>query len=329
MEFDYKPLFSITSEMLDLVVEITEHLTKLSPLNNLLKLPQLRRINRLKTIHSSCAIEGNTLTLDQVSAVIEGKTVIAPKNEILEVKNAFEAYKLLEKINPYDMKDMLKIHSIMMDGLMDDSGKFRTKNVGVFDGDKPIHVAPPPANVHSLVEMLFQWLKTDKINELIKASIFHYEFEVIHPFNDGNGRLGRFMQTALLAKWKPIFTYIPVESIIKDKQQEYYTAFRQCSADNGSSNHFVTFMLKVILDAVRNIHNDTGNLIKSQTTQIQNLLEVMEHTPLSAKEIASRLNLKSIVGLKKNYLDPALKLGVIAMTLPDKPTSKNQKYYKP
>ena len=328
MQFDYRPEYAITSEMLDLVVKITEHLTTLHPLNNLLKQPQLRRINRLKTIHSSLAIENNTLTLEQVAAIINGKTVLAPPNEILEVKNAFEAYELLETIDPFNIDDMLKVHGVMMKNLVGEAGKFRTKSVGVFSGDKPIHIAPPHKNVSALIGLLYDWTKTEKLNELIKYSIFHYEFEFIHPFDDGNGRMGRFMQTAFLAGWKPIFAYIPVETVIKERQQEYYDSFQKCYTDNGKSTHFIVFMLNALLSAVENIHADSANILKGQTAQVQRLLDIMEYMPLSAQEIASRLGLKSLSALKLNYLTPALQLGLIAMSVPDKPTSKNQKYYK-
>jgi Fic family protein len=328
MQFDYTPEYVITSEILDLVVKITERLTTLAPLNNLLKQPQLRRINRLKTIHSSLAIENNSLTLDQVAAVINGKTVVAPQNDILEVKNAYEAYKLLEEIDPFSISDMLKVHGVMMKNLVDEAGKFRTKAVGVFGGDKPVHIAPPPDNVSALISRLYKWVKTEKMNELIKYSIFHYEFEFIHPFGDGNGRMGRFIQTALLSNWKPIFAYIPVETVIKERQQQYYAAFRQSCADGGRATHFIVFMLQALLNAVKNIHNDADNALKSQTAQMQRLLDIIEYTPLSAREIANRLGLKSQAALKVNYLTPALKFGLIAMSIPEKPTSKNQKYYK-
>jgi Fic family protein len=328
MEFDYKPQYTLTNEMLDLVVEITKHLTKLDHLSNLLKQPQLRRINRLKTIHSSCAIEGNTLTLEQVTAVINGKIVLAPQNEILEVKQAFEAYTFLEEINPLDIKDMLRVHGVMMKNLCDEAGKLRSKNVGVYNGTVAVHIAPPLANVQPLLQILYDWIKTEKVNELIKYSIFHYEFEFIHPFNDGNGRMGRFMQSAFLSKWNSLFAYLPVESIIKERQQEYYKAFRDCQADSGKSNYFIVFMLNAILDSVKHIHGESGDLIKSQTTQIEKLMGIILHTPLSAKEIAARLNIKSMASLKKNYLDPAIKLGLITMTDPNTPTSNKQKYYK-
>jgi len=328
MEFDYTPQYSITNEMLELVSQIMEELGFISYLGNLSKQPMLRKINRLKSIHSSTAIEGNTLTLEQVTAVINGKYVIAPPNEILEVKQSFEAYKLLEEVNPLNVKDMLKVHGVMMNGLIEEAGKFRTKPVGVYKGTTAVHLAPPAANVSPLVYKLYAWIKSEKVHQLIKSCILHYEFEYIHPFNDGNGRMGRFLQSSMLAKWKPIFAWIPIETVIRERQQEYYNAFQDCSVDSGKSNHFIVYMLNAILEAVKNIHIDSQKFIKSQTTQIQKLMEVIDQNPLSAKEIAGKLGLKSTDGLKKIYLEPAIKLGLIAMTEPDKPTSKHQKYYK-
>jgi Fic family protein len=330
MEFEYTPQYTITGEMLDLVGEIMERLGGLSAVGDLSKQPNLRRINRLKSIHSSTAIEGNTLTLEQVTAVVNGKIVLAPPNEVAEIKQAFAAYELLEKINPYDIKDMLKIHSVMMKDLVKECGKFRTQNVGVYNGKVAVHIAPPPVNVPPLAYKLYDWLKNAKIHDLIKSSIFHYEFEFIHPFNDGNGRMGRFLQSAILAKWKPIFAWIPIETIIKQRQKEYYDAFKACYKDDGKSNHFIIFMLNAILEAVKATQDDTKKFLKSQTIQIQNLMKMFEseHESLSANDIAKMLGLKSTRGLREKYLEPAIKLGLVKMTEPDKPTSKHQKYFK-
>jgi Fic family protein len=328
MQFDYVPEYTITGEMLDLVVRITERLTALNPLDSLLRQPQLRRINRLKTIQSSLAIENNSLTLPQVAAVIDGKTVIAPRNDIAEVQNAYAAYNLLQSIDPFSTADMLKVHGVMMRGLDAGAGAFRTNAVGVFSGGTPVHIAPPPENVPALIERLYDWVKTEKVHELIKYSVFHYEFEFIHPFNDGNGRMGRFMQSALLAAWNPVLAYVPVETVIKQRQREYYGAFQACREDGGKATRFAVFMLNALATAVENIHNDSADILKGQTAQVQKLLSVLKHTPLSAREIASRLRLKSLSALKLGYLNPALELGLIAMSIPDKPTSKNQKYYR-
>lgn len=193
----YTPPYEITEEMLEFVSEIMENLGKLSSVNDLEKLPRLRRANRIKSIHSSLAIENNTLSVEQVTAVINGKRVLAPQKDIEEVKNAFNAYEKLSEVNPYSIKDLLKIHGIMMNGLVKEAGKIRSGQVGVYNRDgKVVHLAPPAEFVPKQLEQLFNWVENSSVNMLIKSSVFHYEFEFIHPFNDGNGRMGRFWQTA-------------------------------------------------------------------------------------------------------------------------------------
>lgn len=328
MDEKYIPPYEITDEMLNLVTQIMENLGKLSSVNEFEKLPRLRRVNRIKTIQSSLAIENNTLSIEQVTDVIDGKRIIGPKEDIIAVQNANLAYKEIKNINPYEINDLLRIHGIMMKGLVEEAGQLRTGQVGVFNEQgKVIHLAPPAEFVPSQLEQLFDWLKTSPANMLIRSSVFHYEFEFIHPFRDGNGRMGRLWQTALLSSWKPIFAWIPIESIIKDNQEEYYNAIT-LSTSQAKSNIFILFMLNVINKAVQDILNDTKNHYNHISSQLTALLGVIESYPQSAKELMQKLNLKSLVGFRKNYLQPALKVGLIGMTKPDKPTSKNQKYFK-
>ena len=328
MDEKYVPPYEITDEMLNLVTQIMENLGKLNSVNEFEKLPRLRRVNRIKTIQSSLAIENNTLSIEQVTDVIDGKRIIGPKEDIIAVQNANLAYKEIKNINPYEINDLLGIHGIMMKGLVEEAGQIRTGQVGVFNEQgKVIHLAPPAEFVPSQLEQLFNWLKTSSANMLIKSSVFHYEFEFIHPFRDGNGRMGRLWQTALLSSWKPIFAWIPIESIIKDNQEEYYNAIT-LSTSQAKSNIFILFMLNVINKAVQDILNDTKNHYNHISSQLTALLGVIESYPQSAKELMQKLNLKSLVGFRKNYLQPALKAGLIGMTEPDKPTSKNQKYFK-
>ena len=328
MDEKYVPPYEITDEMLNLVTQIMENLGKLNSVNEFEKLPRLRRVNRIKTIQSSLAIENNTLSIEQVTDVIDGKRIIGPKEDIIAVQNANLAYKEIKNINPYEINDLLRIHGIMMKGLVEEAGQIRTGQVGVFNEQgKVIHLAPPAEFVPSQLEQLFNWLKTSSANMLIKSSVFHYEFEFIHPFRDGNGRMGRLWQTALLSSWKPIFAWIPIESIIKDNQEEYYNAIT-LSTSQAKSNIFILFMLNVINKAVQDILNDTKNHYNHISSQLTALLGVIESYPQSAKELMQKLNLKSLVGFRKNYLQPALKAGLIGMTEPDKPTSKNQKYFK-
>lgn len=328
MDKKYVPPYEITDEMLNLVTQIMENLGKLNSVNEFERLPRLRRVNRIKTIQSSLAIENNTLSIEQVTDVIDGKRIIGPKEDIIAVQNANLAYKEIKNINPYEINDLLRIHGIMMKGLVEEAGQLRTGQVGVFNEQgKVIHLAPPAEFVPSQLEQLFNWLKTSSANMLIKSSVFHYEFEFIHPFRDGNGRMGRLWQTALLSNWKPIFAWIPIESIIKDNQDEYYNAITY-STSQAKSNIFILFMLNVINKAVQDILNDTKNHYNHISSQLTALLGVIESYPQSAKELMQKLNLKSLVGFRKNYLQPALKAGLIGMTEPDKPTSKNQKYFK-
>ena len=328
MEDKYIPPYEITDEMLELVSEIMENLGKLSGVNELEKLPRLRRVSRIKSIHSSLAIENNTLSIEQVTDVINGKRVLAPQKDIEEVHNAFNAYEKLSEINPYSIDDLLKIHGIMMNGLVKEAGRLRSGQVGVYNQDgKVVHLAPPADFVPQQLGQLFDWVKNSNANMLIKSSVFHYEFEFIHPFNDGNGRTGRLWQTALLASWKPIFVWIPIESIIKDNQEDYYNAIT-LSTSQGKSNIFIEFMLDVINKAIKDIITDTRNHYNHINNQITELMKVIESYPQSATELMEKLNLKSRLGFRKNYLQPALDAGLIGMTEPDKPTSKNQKYFK-
>ena len=328
MEDKYVPPYEITDEMLELVSEIMENLGKLSGVNELEKLPRLRRVSRIKSIHSSLAIENNTLSIEQVTDVINGKRVFAPQKDIEEVHNAFNAYEKLSEINPYSIDDLLKIHGIMMNGLVKEAGQLRSGQVGVYNQEgKVVHLAPPADFVPQQLGQLFDWVKNSNANMLIKSSIFHYEFEFIHPFNDGNGRTGRLWQTALLASWKPIFAWIPIESIIKDNQEDYYNAIT-LSTSQGKSNIFIEFMLDVINKAIKDIITDTRNHYNHINNQITELMKVIESYPQSATELMEKLNLKSRLGFRKNYLQPALDAGLIGMTEPDKPTSKNQKYFK-
>lgn len=324
----YTPPYEITEEMLEFVSEIMENLGKLSSVNDLEKLPRLRRANRIKSIHSSLAIENNTLSVEQVTAVINGKRVLAPQKDIEEVKNAFNAYEKLSEVNPYSVKDLLKIHGIMMNGLVKEAGKIRSGQVGVYNRDgKVVHLAPPAEFVPKQLEQLFNWVENSSVNMLIKSSVFHYEFKFIHPFNDGNGRMGRFWQTALLSGWKAIFAWIPIESIIRENQEDYYNAI-SLSTSQGKSNIFIEFMLDVINKAIKDIITDTRNHYNHINNQVAELMNVIESYPQSATELMEKLGLKSRLGFRKNYLQPALDAGLVKMTEPNKPTSKNQKYFK-
>ena len=241
-----KPPFEITNAMIDHVAEIAEQVGRLSSTNQLSANPTLRRTNRIRTIHGSLAIEQNTLTLEQVTAVLNGKQVLAPPKDIAEVKNAYEIYDRLDELDPFSVDDMLTAHGIMTRGLVDESGVFRSKPVGVVDQEGHVlHFGTLPQYVPDLVMELLDWVKNSDVHMLIRSCVFHYEFELIHPFADGNGRVGRLWHTLLLSKWNPAFAWLPVESIIHDRQEEYYAAIN-ASNDAGGSTVFIEFMLSAI-----------------------------------------------------------------------------------
>ena len=247
-----KPPYQITDKILNLVVSISEKLGEVNA-NHLHKPPtELRKKNRIKTIQSSLEIEGNTLTEEQITALLNDERVIAPQKDILEVQNAIKVYEKLKEFNSNSLKDLQIAQSILMYGLIEDSGKFRTKNVGIVKGSKVEHLAPSGVMVNGLMKDLFTYLKTDKEVLLIKSCVFHYEFEFIHPFLDGNGRMGRLWQTLILMQKYPVFEYLPVESLIKENQNNYYIALG-ASDKLGESTPFVEFMLTLILQALNNL----------------------------------------------------------------------------
>ena len=241
-----KPPFEITNQMIDYIAEIAELVGNLNVTNRLTANPTLRRSNRIRTIHGSLAIEQNTLSLEQVTAVLNGKHVLAPPKDIAEVKNAYEIYERLDELDPYSVDDLLTAHGIMTRGLVEESGMFRTRPVGVVDSEGHVlHFGTLPQYVPDLVMELLEWVKTSEVHMLIRSCVFHYELELIHPFADGNGRVGRLWHTLLLSKWNPVFAWLPVESIIHDRQQEYYDAINT-SNDAGESTPFIGFMLSAI-----------------------------------------------------------------------------------
>lgn len=248
-----KPPFEITNQMIDYVAEIAELVGKLSAVSSLSANPTLRRSNRIRTIHGSLAIEQNTLSLEQVTAVLNGKHVLAPPKDIAEVKNAYEIYERLDELDPYSVDDLLTAHGIMTRGLVEESGVFRSRPVVVVDSEgNVLHFGTLPQYVPDLVTELLDWAKTSKVHMLIRSCVFHYELELIHPFADGNGRVGRLWHTLLLSKWNSAFAWLPVESIIHDRQQEYYEAIN-ASNNAGESTVFIEFMLSAIKASLINV----------------------------------------------------------------------------
>lgn len=326
----YAPPFSITNKMLTRVAQIAEKAGRISNYRAFETKPHLRRNNRIRSIHSSLAIEANYLSLDEVKSVISGKTVIGPQKEIQEVKNAYQAYEKLGHFNPYSLEDLKAMHGIMTYLTVQESGVFRSHNEGVFNGDRCIFMAPPPQLVPELMHALFAWMKNvrQEVHPLILSSVFHYEFVFIHPFSDGNGRMARLWQTALLSEWNPLFQYLPLESRIHEFQDGYYEAIASCHAA-GNSNAFIEFMLDMIDLTMDWAIQQTSSNDAYLPSAVQKLLAVMEYdTPYTATQLMTMLELKSRVNFRKNYLDPALKHGLIVMSIPDKPTSRNQTYIR-
>ena len=278
-----KPPFEITNAIIRYVAEIAELVGKLTSTNQLSANPTLRRTNRIRTIHGSLAIEQNTLTLEQVTAVLNGKQVLAPPKDIAEVKNAYAIYERLDELNPFSVDDLLTAHSIMTRGLVDESGVFRSKPVGVVDQEGHVlHFGTLPQYVPDLVMELLDWVKSSDVHMLIRSCVLHYEFELIHPFADGNGRVGRLWHTLLLSKWNPAFAWLPVESIIHDRQEEYYAAIN-ASNDAGESTVFIEFMLSAIkaslIDAINASDEMSDGAMDKATVrwrQIEKFLETHE-----------------------------------------------------
>lgn len=327
---NYQPPFQITNAMLTYVASISEKIGKITATSNLSSKPHLRKNNQIKSIHSSLKIEANSLSLGQVRDIIDGKTVLGEPKEIQEVKNAFVAYERFSEIEPYSIESLKQFHGIMTQYLVPDSGEFRHGEEGVFSGEKCIFMAPPAKLISQLMDELFMWMKEAEqtVHPLILSSVFHYEFVFIHPFSDGNGRMARLWHTAILSNWKSIFRYIPIESRIEEFQEEYYEAISRCHAE-GESTIFIEFMLaqidKILDEVSAQIHEDD----ERRTEYVKKLLAVMEYdTPYTAKALMQKLGLKSKESFRRNYLHPAEELNLIKMTIPDKPSSRNQRYVR-
>lgn len=279
----YQPPFTVSTDTINLVAEISAQIERYA-----IRLEQedglrLRKANRIKTIHSSLAIEGNKLTEGQVSDIIEGKHVVAPMRDIQEVKNAIRTYDMYTTLNPFNIKDLLKAHGVMMEALIDEAGRWRTGGVGVFSEKGCEHIAPPAIRVPELMADLFEWLKKSKDHLLIRSCVFHFEFEFIHPFADGNGRMGRFWQSLILGRLHPVFEHLPIENMVHTNQQEYYNAIT-LSTREGQSGPFIDFMLKEILKTLKQHQGaelaDVGvNVGVNVGANERKLLTVIANTP--------------------------------------------------
>ena len=322
----YQPPFHMTDKITNLTAAICELLGQIKILSRGNLAPHLRKENRIRTIHSSLSIEHNSLTLEQVTAIIDGRRILGNPVEIQEVKSAYTAYEMMLTLDPYSVDDLLKAYKAMMNELISENGRFRSGGVGVFNGKVLVHMAPPANMVPGQIQDLFTWYKTAEIHPLIRSSIFHYEFEFIHPFADGNGRMGRMWHSLLLGRWNEIFYWLPVEDLIRLRQEEYYNALGKSDTD-ADSCAFVEFLLQVIMDTLQNttvVGND--DVEEQRDPLVDKLREAIGNDVLSTSEIMKRFGLSHRPTFRQNYLNPALSNGIVEMTIPDKPNSRNQKY---
>ena len=324
MPAPYSPPFTITPRQLNLVGEICERIGRWGGGGSSLS-PQLRKANRIQSIQASLEIENNSLGIDQVTAILEGKRVLGSVREIQEVRNAIGCYDHLASWNPNSVEDFLSAHGMMMKALTDHAGQFRPGGVGVYRGDQLVHMAPPADRVENLVGDLFQWSAKTDLHPLIASSILHYEIEFIHPFADGNGRLGRLWQSLSLSHWHAELVYLPMESLIRDRQAEYYEALD--AADRlAEATPFVDFMLTIIRETLETAtRSDQVN--DQASDQVKSLLRAFHRdAEITSDELLRRLGLRHKPTFRKNHLNPALASGVIEMTEPDSPRSPSQRY---
>lgn len=334
MSKPYAPPYRLTTAIVHRVAEIGEALGRRSAVSDANAL-RLHRINRIQTIHGSLAIEGNTLDVTQITAILDGKRVLAPPRQIQEVRNAIKAYDVLSPVSESGGKtqmgalkwraekesDLLAAHAVLMEGLLDAPGHYRESGVGVMAGTRVIHMAPPASRVPYLMRDLLSWLKSTQEHPLISSAVFHYEFEFIHPFADGNGRMGRLWQSLILIHWNPVFAQIPVESLIHEHQQAYYNAIQQ-STQNADCAVFIEFMLDMIAQA---LPTATPQVSPQVSPQVAELIQILVGE-MTRDELQLALGLRDRKSFVARYLKPALAAGLVEYTRPEQPTSRLQKY---
>ena len=293
-----KPPFSLTNAMLNDMLEISRLIGQLQFQHE--RNLALRRENRIKSIQSSLAIENNSLTVEQVTAILNGQRVLGPLEDIQEVKNAYDAYEQILTYDAFSIGDFLKAHRLLTQGLVKQAGRFRTGDVGIFNREgKVIHLGARPQFVSSLVEDLFRWAKTDQTPLIIKSAVVHYEIEMIHPFEDGNGRMGRLWQSVLLSKWNPLFAWLPVETMVHEHQQDYYNHLRAADAANDSTV-FIEFMLGMILQTLKSYPvtdiAQTGDKVGGKPGDKLSLFRNMVEDILSRQETVTSIELQQVSG---------------------------------
>lgn len=327
---EYTPPFTLDNRMMLQVASISEKLGHMEYYDGLSRLPVLRKQNRIRSVYSSCAIEANSLSIEQVSDVINGRRVIGPPKDIHEVKNAIDAYSDLDEFDPFNIDDLKRAHKTLTNGTAEQPGEWRNCGEGVFAGDECIFMAPPPDVVPKLMGDLFAWLNRERgsVHPLIMSCIFHYEFVFIHPFRDGNGRTARLWQTAILSSWNRIFEWIPIENYILDNQKGYYDAISECNK-KGNSNAFITFMLSLIDRALGEAIDKSTQYTTNVSVRVKKLLEVMPPgIAMSLEEITDALGLKSKVTVRTNYIIPAMNAKLVRFEFPDTPRTPDQRYIR-
>ncbi len=324
MNGKYRPPYTISPVIVRHIAEISELVGRYTVSGDTPLTPRLRHGNRLRTIQASLAIENNSLTLEQVTAVLSGKRVLGSPREIQEVRNAFVAYERLDSWEPAQRRDLLAAHRVLMAGLVDRPGAYRSGAVGIFRGKRVVHMAPPASRVGILMDDLLGWLKNTDEHPLVASSLFHYEFEFIHPFADGNGRMGRLWQTLILSKWKPLMAYLPVETVIHDRQQQYYRVLAQADR-GGDATPFAEFILESLRTAL--VEAVTSDQVTDQVTdQVARLLAILADGEMVSTDLMAKLGLSHRPTFRKNYLESALTAELIERTLPKSPRSPTQRY---
>src|SRR5690606_31208388 len=293
----YQPPFQLTHRMTALVADIAERLGAWKAANRETLMPALRRGNRIRTLQASLAIEQNTLSLEQVTAVLAGKPVLGSPKEIQEVRNAFAAYEAMERWQPHRQRDLLQAHALLMAGLVDRPGRLREGDVGIWRGKKLLHMAPPASQVSRLVKDLLAWLRATDAHPLVASAAFHYELEFIHPFGDGNGRMGRLWQTLILSRWQPMLAWLPVETVVRNRQQDYYAQLAKADAASDCSG-YIEFMLQAIAESLNEaiaaemaVKAPVKTPVQRQPRTPDQVLELLAEQPeLTLAEVAQALN---------------------------------------
>ncbi|MCL2706687.1 MAG: Fic family protein [Dehalococcoidia bacterium] len=328
-----KPPYTITEKAANYLAKIVEIVTRLELGTDFKRDIKLHRENRIRTIHSSLAIEGNSLSIDEVTAVIQGNLVAGKQAEIKEVKNAYEAYDKIMTYDPYAINDFLEAHKLITQDLVKESGRFRSGDVGVFDGDIAVHIGARPQFIPQLMQDLFNWAKESELHPVLKSAILHYEIETIHPFADGNGRIGRLWQTLVLAKWNELFAWIPMETTLHQNRPRYYQAIEEARKSN-DSRVFIEFTLSAIYNIIalqekHMVKHKAKHKVKHKVTLNDTAIAVLmnlNHTVLSRKEIFAAIGMSSDYRSFKRNIEPLLIGGYVEMTIPNKPSSQMQKY---